>query len=230
VDDAGLRAVESDAGCDNAYLDGSGGDPVVRILPLAAYLLTFILAFSTRMWIPEKPSRSRVPVLALTVHLVARLSAARSMDDFGACVIVVFFAALACHTALVRSRPNAEGATLFLIKVPFTTTGFVRLVDRSTSEVLFNGDVFGAGTTLLFLAGTGTSGQILGPPCSFFFLNYPLADSSPRRSRRRCCCSRPASPASPARSGSVAASAVDCESATRRRSCRRSRPARAPPR
>lgn len=70
---------------------------------------------------------------------------------------------------LPQSPPNPT-------RVRFTTSGFVHLVDRSTSEVLFNGDVFGAGTALLFLVGTGSG---LGAPYSFYFLNYSLEDSSP---------------------------------------------------
>jgi PEP-CTERM motif len=75
--------------------------------------------------------------------------------------------------------PQSPPAGLFPIWFPFTTTGFVHLVDRSTSEVLFSENVFGAGTALLFLVGTGINAVPLGPPYSFFFLNYPLDDSTP---------------------------------------------------
>jgi hypothetical protein len=75
--------------------------------------------------------------------------------------------------------PQSLNAGLFLIQFPFTATGFVHLVDRSSSDVLFSENVFGAGTALLFLVGTGLSAETLGPPYSFLFLNYPLDDSSP---------------------------------------------------
>lgn len=77
----------------------------------------------------------------------------------------------------ITVRQSPPHSSVFSTEVRFSTTGFVHLVDRATSQVLFEGDVFGAGTALLFLV--GTDGSHLGAPYSFFFLNYPLEDSSP---------------------------------------------------
>lgn len=92
--------------------------PLLWVLPLAAYLLTFILAFSTRVWIPEKLLARALPVLALTV-IWSIVFQRRAPWTIPAHVIAFFFAALACHTALVRSRPDAERLTEFYVWLSF---------------------------------------------------------------------------------------------------------------
>jgi hypothetical protein len=74
--------------------------------------------------------------------------------------------------------PQSPPNSLVLSQVPFTTTGFLHLVDRATSEVLFNDDVFGAGTAQLYLVGTNSDSG-LGAPYSFYFLSNVLEDVSP---------------------------------------------------
>lgn len=92
--------------------------PLLWVLPLAAYLLTFILAFSTRSWIPKKLLAGAIPVSALAAMLsiIFQLHAPWIISIH---VIAVFFAALGCHTALVRSRPAAEHLTEFYVWLSF---------------------------------------------------------------------------------------------------------------
>jgi len=92
--------------------------PLLWVLPLAAYLLTFILAFSTRAWIPEKLLATAIPLSALAVVLsiVFQLHAPWVISVH---VITFFFAALGCHTALVRSRPDADHLTEFYVWLSF---------------------------------------------------------------------------------------------------------------
>lgn len=92
--------------------------PLLWILPLAAYLLTFILAFSTRVWIPEKLLARALPLSALAVML-SIVFQRHAPWTISVHVIAFFFAALACHTALVRSRPEAEHLTEFYVWMSF---------------------------------------------------------------------------------------------------------------
>jgi SAM-dependent methyltransferase len=92
--------------------------PLLWILPLAAYLLTFILAFSTRAWIPEKVLATAIPSSALAVML-SIIFQQHAPWVISVHVIGFFFAALGCHTALVRSRPDAEHLTEFYVWLSF---------------------------------------------------------------------------------------------------------------
>ena len=95
-----------------------GAIPLLWVLPLAAYLLTFILAFSTRGWIPEKFLASALPLSALAVML-SIVFQQHAPWIISVHLIAFFFAALGCHTALVRSRPDAQYLTEFYVWLSF---------------------------------------------------------------------------------------------------------------
>jgi spermidine synthase len=92
--------------------------PLLWVLPLATYLLTFILAFSSRVWIPEKALARTLPLSALVVML-SIIFQRHAPWTISVHVIAFFFAALGCHTALVRSRPDAEHLTEFYVWLSF---------------------------------------------------------------------------------------------------------------
>ena len=92
--------------------------PLLWVLPLAAYLLTFILAFSTRTWIPEKLLATALPLSAVAVML-SIIFQPRGLWIIPVHVIAFFFAALGCHTALVRARPTVEHLTEFYVWLSF---------------------------------------------------------------------------------------------------------------
>lgn len=92
--------------------------PLLWVLPLAAYLLTFILAFSTRTWVPEKFLASAIPLSVLAVMLSIVLQQ-HAPSIISVHVIAFFFAALGCHVALVRSRPGAQHLTEFYVWLSF---------------------------------------------------------------------------------------------------------------
>ena len=92
--------------------------PLLWVLPLAAYLLTFILAFSTRGWIPEKFLAGALPLSALAV-LLSIVFQQHAPWIISVHLIAFFFAALGCHTALVRSRPDARYLTEFYVWLSF---------------------------------------------------------------------------------------------------------------
>ena len=92
--------------------------PLLWVLPLAAYLLTFILAFSTRAWIPEKLLATALPLSAAAVML-SIIFQVHAPWVISVHVIAFFFAALGCHTALVRARPDVDHLTEFYVWLSF---------------------------------------------------------------------------------------------------------------
>ena len=92
--------------------------PLLWVLPLAAYLLTFILAFSPLAWFPGRILARARPFLALAVMF----SIAGKLHGpwFIPLHLVAFFAAaLYCHASLVRARPGAEDLTEFYVWISF---------------------------------------------------------------------------------------------------------------
>jgi SAM-dependent methyltransferase len=92
--------------------------PLLWVLPLAAYLLTFILAFSRLAWFPGRILARARPFLALAVMF----SIAGQLHGpwFIPLHLVAFFAAaLYCHATLVRARPGAEELTEFYVWISF---------------------------------------------------------------------------------------------------------------
>ena len=89
--------------------------PFLWVVPLALYLLTFIIAFSAKPAIPW----------ALTLPLQAGTAAASAVliptsttplpAQFAAHLSAFFFTALLCHQALVRRRPPAARLTEFYL-------------------------------------------------------------------------------------------------------------------
>ena len=92
--------------------------PLLWILPLALYLLTFILAFARRRTIPESWASTALAVLAATV--VATLVAAERPSAWLLVPLhlaTVFAAGLVCHGRLARERPAADRLTEFYLLI-----------------------------------------------------------------------------------------------------------------
>jgi SAM-dependent methyltransferase len=92
--------------------------PLLWVVPLALYLMTFVLAFARRALVP--PSRA----VRIQAFLLLPLAAEMFMrTDASAQVLVpmhtvaFFVTALVCHQALARSRPAAERSTEFYLYV-----------------------------------------------------------------------------------------------------------------
>ena len=88
--------------------------PLLWVLPLSAYLLTFIVAFARVARVPDRLAARARPFLALA----AMASVAGTLH--GPWLIPVhltafFAAALCCHAALVRTRPGPEDLTEFYV-------------------------------------------------------------------------------------------------------------------
>ena len=90
--------------------------PLLWVVPLTIYLLTFVLAFSTRPWISQAVLRRLLPILALTLlALILRDATQPSWLVVPMHLIVFFVAAQVCHGELAGDRPSASGLTGFYL-------------------------------------------------------------------------------------------------------------------
>jgi hypothetical protein len=88
--------------------------PLLWVVPLALYLLTFVIVFSTRPVIPHRLA------LAVQPFLVAALVAALVFDVTDSIILQIvlhlvtfFVSALVCHSELARRRPAPRHLTAF---------------------------------------------------------------------------------------------------------------------
>ncbi|HEX8204260.1 MAG TPA: fused MFS/spermidine synthase [Isosphaeraceae bacterium] len=90
--------------------------PLLWVIPLALYLLTFILAFARRPLVPPAaPARALPPAAVL---LAALLCAGWTSVVLMPVHLATFvLAALACHGELARSRPPARHLTAFYLAI-----------------------------------------------------------------------------------------------------------------
>ena len=92
------------------------GVPLLWVIPLALYLVTFILAFSARQGLPARR------MLWLQPLLLVPLAAEMFVTTVGGALVllpihltVFFVTALCCHQTLAASRPRADRSTEFLL-------------------------------------------------------------------------------------------------------------------
>lgn len=90
--------------------------PLLWVLPLALYLLTFIAAFARKPWISSATASRLLPFFVI---LAAIVLLTRSSDPLGVVLVVhlaaLTFVGLTCHTRLAESRPPAEKLTDFYL-------------------------------------------------------------------------------------------------------------------
>jgi SAM-dependent methyltransferase len=92
--------------------------PFVWVIPLAIYLLTFILAFAERPAVSSIQISRTIPLLLLLMLFLPVVPALVTFQGIvwtlmGAHLMVLFFSALLCHTALAQRRPGPEHLTEF---------------------------------------------------------------------------------------------------------------------
>jgi len=92
--------------------------PLLWVLPLAAYLLSFIVAFAKRQIVGAAAlSRALALVAALVAALTLANLAGLAWLLVGAHVLFVFLAAVVCHRALAERRPPAARLTEFYLSL-----------------------------------------------------------------------------------------------------------------
>ena len=94
--------------------------PFLWILPLAIYLLSFILAFSDSRWYER-----RIYTLLFSLASLAMLWALLRADSLNVIIqitiygVLLFLATMICHGELYRLRPQADHLTNFYLMVSF---------------------------------------------------------------------------------------------------------------
>jgi hypothetical protein len=90
--------------------------PLLWIVPLALYLLSFILTFTQRTLVPRSLITRLVPIFALI--LIPPLAAGLVQWFWLPTHLLFFFAAaLACHSSLYSRRPEPVGLTAFYLAI-----------------------------------------------------------------------------------------------------------------
>lgn len=94
--------------------------PLLWVAPLAIYLVTFVLAFSRRQWIPSRLVDRLLPIAVLVLALVF-LTGATALRGLPVGVLLAlhllafFVAALLAHGELARDRPGTNHLTEFYL-------------------------------------------------------------------------------------------------------------------
>ena len=100
-----------------------GSVPFLWLVPLALYLLTFILAFARRFHATSGPMSRTIPAVLLGVFplVAAGVVAPPGLNwiVIGAHLLLLYCGALLCHTRLAESRPGAEHLTEFYFWIAF---------------------------------------------------------------------------------------------------------------
>lgn len=90
--------------------------PLLWVVPLALYLITFIVAFARKQLVKASTWARILPLIVTPLVLVMILEATQPMVILVVMNLVAFtVAALMCHTRLVESRPSAGGLTEFYV-------------------------------------------------------------------------------------------------------------------
>lgn len=90
--------------------------PLLWVVPLGLYLLTFSLCFSTRRWLPlASSSRALVLPAAISVMMMAASTSTPLWLAIGAHLAAFFLAAMVCHGRLADDRPRPGRLTEFFL-------------------------------------------------------------------------------------------------------------------
>ena len=89
--------------------------PFLWVLPLALYLLTFVIAFQNRPWIPLNVTLIIQGATGAIVVLIVAFRSANWSLAFGLHLTAFFFAALMCHQLLASRRPAPDRLTEFYL-------------------------------------------------------------------------------------------------------------------
>jgi len=91
----------------------AAGLPFLWVLPLALYLLTFVIAFAPQAG-PSPRWARHLPIVAVVFMLLWMIKATEPLAlVLAAYLAVLFVAAMACHTELARRRPPPRHLTAF---------------------------------------------------------------------------------------------------------------------
>ena len=89
--------------------------PLLWVIPLALYLLTFILTFARRAIFPHSWMVRSLPMAVVVLVLVLSISSVPQPIALPLHLVVFFLAAMVCHGELVQHRPAQEHLTAFYL-------------------------------------------------------------------------------------------------------------------
>ena len=89
--------------------------PLLWVIPLALYLLTFILTFARRPILPHSWIVRALPMAAVMLALILSISSVAQPIFLLLHLVVFFLAAMVCHGELVQCRPGQEHLTAFYL-------------------------------------------------------------------------------------------------------------------
>lgn len=89
--------------------------PFLWVMPLALYLLTFVIAFQARPWIPLPVTLVIQAALGAVCVLVVAFRTLDIRVAFVIHILAFFFAALMCHQTLAARRPPPDRLTEFYL-------------------------------------------------------------------------------------------------------------------
>ena len=89
--------------------------PFLWVVPLALYLLTFVIAFQNRPWIPLTATLPIQAAIGAVCVLTVAFRSSNWTMAFAIHLIAFFFAALMCHQLLAARRPAPDRLTEFYL-------------------------------------------------------------------------------------------------------------------
>jgi hypothetical protein len=113
--------------------------PLLWIIPLSLYLLSFILVFSQRGVEPGRFWPRSLPIVMIPVAVTIGVPLVEPLWLVVPLHLMAFFAAcMVCHAALARSRPPTSGLTFFYLAIAVGGAGG-GLFNALLAPVLFSG-------------------------------------------------------------------------------------------
>ena len=92
--------------------------PFLWVLPLALYLLSFVLSFAHERWYPRWVyATALVPAMIVVVLAMSRPSEAPPLQQIGVYSVALFISCMVCHGELSRLKPHAHHLTGYYLMV-----------------------------------------------------------------------------------------------------------------
>jgi hypothetical protein len=89
--------------------------PLLWVLPLTVYLLTFVIAFARRPILSRSGVDRAIPYAATIAVLVQGFETSIGLPQIVVSLVLLFLFALSCHSGLVASRPAPRHLTEFFL-------------------------------------------------------------------------------------------------------------------
>ncbi|HSS99647.1 MAG TPA: hypothetical protein VLK33_21575 [Terriglobales bacterium] len=89
--------------------------PLLWVLPLSIYLLSFVITFKKRTWYSRAIFQPLFAVTALFVLIVLFRGSDMELKQIGVFLAMLFVACVVCHGELVRIKPPPDGLTQYYL-------------------------------------------------------------------------------------------------------------------